>query len=81
MPQPEFDVKRLTEPYDMDDPIAVAELQQTIFDFMAYVRNGSQNLEADASLIDLFCDLVKKEEHWPLTTSVVPEFRTTIEAQ
>ncbi|KAL8651120.1 MAG: hypothetical protein Q9210_003440 [Variospora velana] len=76
-----FERSRLAlEHYDLHSPPALARLQCTVGEFVAFLRQGELNVPVDRLLLDAFCELVADDQVWPLAQAMVPEFRSiTIE--
>ena len=77
-----FDWTRFNkENYDLNDPLGAAKFLRTTMDFMDLLREDqSPTLDTDGLLIE-FCFFVDDSEVWHLAQTVVPEFRTSADAQ
>lgn len=81
MASQDFSERLIKSRYDPNDPLKVAQFQETVFEFMKLVRDDNLGDPNGAKLMDKFCELVNDKKVWHLAQMVVPEFRSTREEQ
>ena len=67
--------------YDLNNPLEAARFQQTVLDFMELARVDESTVPNADGILTEFCEFVDDPEVWHLAQTVVPEFRSSAEAQ
>ncbi|KAI4238424.1 MAG: hypothetical protein LQ349_000100 [Xanthoria aureola] len=68
-----FDMQRLRQQHDLNDPQSLSKFQCTVYDFVQMARTTTNVPEHH---LGEFCDIVAHPETWPLAQTMVPEFHS-----